>query len=84
MVNKKHQKHLYEVFLYIWNRLSVGIDIEKVKTEVLTKFYSELAWYDVTPEMHENFVEELVLQAYFYLTKRIFGEEDCETKITEE
>jgi len=77
MVNKKHQKHMNEIFLYIYNRIAIGIDVLTVRDEVIRKFSPELAFYDVTPEMCENLVEELCLQAYFYINKRVFGEEDC-------
>lgn len=77
MVNKKHQRHLNDIFLYIFNRITASVDAMEVKEEVLDKFYAELAWFDVLPEMHENFVEELCLQAYLYITKRIYGDEDA-------
>ena len=77
MINKKHQKHVDEVFLYIHNRIEIGIDPRKVKEEVVNKFSVELVFFDTKPEMFENFVEELCLQAYFYVHKRIYGDEHC-------
>ena len=76
MVNKKHQSHINDVFIYIYNRLLVNTDIDKLVDEVITKFSTELAWYKVLPEMHENFVRELCLQAYLYTTKTIYGSEE--------
>ena len=77
MVNQKHQKHVNEVFLYIHNRITAGVDPIKVKEEVISKFSVELVFFDVLPNMFENFIEELCLQAYFYVNKVIYGDEDC-------
>ena len=77
MVNKKHQKHVNEVFLYIHNRITCGVDPMAVKLEVISKFSVELVFFEVTPNMFENFIEELCLQAYFYVNKVIYGDEDC-------
>ena len=77
MINKKHQRYVNEVFLYIHNRITVGIDPLQVKEEVINKFSVELVFFDTKPEMFENFVEELCLQAYFYVNKVIYGDEDC-------
>lgn len=77
MINKKHQRHINEVFLYIYNRLVAGKDPLDVRDEVISKFSVELAFFECKPEMFENFVEELCLQAYFYVTKRIYGDEHC-------
>ena len=76
-MNKKHQKHVNEVFLYIHNRIMANVDPMLIKEEVITKFSVELVFFDVKPEMFENFVEELCLQAYFYVNKVIYGDEDC-------
>lgn len=71
-INKKHQQHINEVFLYIHNRIMVGTDPIKLRDEVIVKFSVELAFYDCSPLMIQNFIEELCLQAYFYANKEIY------------
>ena len=81
MVNKKHQLHLNDIFFYIYNRLTVGITVEDVCDEVVEKFHFELAMYEVSPNMIHNFVRELCLQAYLYITKRIYDPNDAQQNI---
>lgn len=67
-----------ELFAYIYNRITISVDPMDLKIEVINKFSPELVFFDVKPEMLENLVETLVLQAYFYVNKRIYTEENCE------
>ena len=62
MLNKKVVKHMEHVQMYIHNRIFVGTSVEDVTHEVINRFKVELAFFDTTPEMIENFVELLCMQ----------------------
>jgi len=73
MVNKKVLLHVNHVMMYINNRIVAGINPDDLTLEVLNKFRMELAFFNTKPEMLENLVEILCLQAYFQVNKEHYN-----------
>ena len=71
MLNKKVVKHMEQVLLYIKNRITVNTPIETVVAEVINNFKVELAFFDTSHEMLENFVETLCMNSYIYIHNKL-------------
>lgn len=76
MLNKKILKHMEHVLLYINNRIYVGASTEDVTAEVINRFKVELAFFDTTHEMIENFVELLCMQSYIHIKNKLESEKE--------
>lgn len=73
------ERHMHDVYLYIYNRLNAGADVDLITNEVLSKF--AVQWtYPVKPDILYDFVHSHVTQAFFYLNEYMHGYDEDKLK----
>jgi len=61
----KYKNYFVDIYDYILKRIELKIDTEMLAGEVFDKFKTEIAFYDVSPEMHKEFILQMCNIAFY-------------------